>query len=284
MQTSRAKTIVPNYTIQLTKPEHIVYGNGESRLNWKSKTSDHVVTWGCNAIYRDQTVDNLVVIDAGIQSEVVGSGYTKENKCWFAEWNPIPSEAFSVESGDVFGFKQEDLHIVGEDGGQVVIQGVDTSDERVKELQMQFPNLDKNDLELKLKKDYGMYVIYTGEHDKITPITDPVDWSAGTTAVHLACQQGAEIVYLIGFDLSSYASRINNVYKGSPHYLPPEAKGFNPVNWKNQLYLLFKEYEDVQFKWAYDGKILKQSDFKGVSGLLDLPNVETITYDNIRLT
>jgi len=47
---------------------HLVYGNGESRP--RELPSGKYVSWGCNAIHRDLTVDNLVVIDYPIQQEV----------------------------------------------------------------------------------------------------------------------------------------------------------------------------------------------------------------------
>ena len=39
----------------------------------------------------------------------------------------------------------------------------------------------------------------------------PREWSSGTTAIHLACQQGATEIYLMGFDLSE--NPLNNVYE-----------------------------------------------------------------------
>jgi len=277
---------VVQYKIQTSKPEHVVFGNGESRKNWTLKPLANATTWGCNAMYRDFAPDNLIAIDVGIQNEIVASGYTRRHQCWFAEWEPIPTDAFAIESIIAStGFAESQICCAGDpDSNKVVINGVDTSDERVQELKLMFPHLDAEDLEAKLKSDYGMYVTYVSPEDKIRPISDPEGWSAGTTAMHLACQDGAEVVYMIGFDLSSYSSRINNIYKGTPHYLPPEAKGFNPINWKNQLYLLFKEFEDVQFKWAYDSNFLKQNDFESAKGLIELPNVETIAHENIRLT
>ena len=51
----------------------LVIGNGESRSWYKPKVLNDVVTWGCNAIYRDGDVDNLVAIDYGIQQEIYDS-------------------------------------------------------------------------------------------------------------------------------------------------------------------------------------------------------------------
>ena len=42
-----------------------VYGNGKSRKGWDiSRKIEGVTTWGCNAIYRDGVVDNLVCVDS----------------------------------------------------------------------------------------------------------------------------------------------------------------------------------------------------------------------------
>ena len=62
----------------------IVYGNGKSRQKWNvNEKLDDVVTWGCNRIFNDAKVDNLVAMDCHIQHMVYASGYAKENKCWF---------------------------------------------------------------------------------------------------------------------------------------------------------------------------------------------------------
>ena len=83
----------------------LVIGNGESR-SWFNpskniinhgrentpqdyKTRD-VITWGCNAIYRDGIVDNLVSVDYAMQQEIVKSGYPLKNKCWFTNWSTVP--------------------------------------------------------------------------------------------------------------------------------------------------------------------------------------------------
>ena len=79
-----------------------VIGNGESRSWFKPNQtmSNDVMTWGCNAIYRDGAVHNLVAVDYGMQQEIYDSGYCLDNpeygdikNCHFANWSVVPSEA-----------------------------------------------------------------------------------------------------------------------------------------------------------------------------------------------
>jgi len=106
------------------------------------------------------------------------------------------------------------------------------------------------DLQLKMNKDVGVWITYVNEDNKIKNIEFPIGWSAGSTAIHLACQQEAKEVYMVGFDLSSPDKLINNIYKGTDYYFPEDAKGFTPVSWMNQLKTVFKEFPDTQFYWV----------------------------------
>ena len=77
--------------------KHIVYGNGESRPKDKIIGGEWTTTWGCNAIYRDIAVDNLVSVDYPMQQEIYESGYAMNNKCWFSDWELLPAE-FNVSA------------------------------------------------------------------------------------------------------------------------------------------------------------------------------------------
>ena len=77
----------------------LVIGNGESRSWFKpchlTIMDNEVVTWGCNAIYRDgkDCVDNLVSMDYGMQQEIYESGWFQgKSKVYFSNWSPVPSE------------------------------------------------------------------------------------------------------------------------------------------------------------------------------------------------
>ena len=235
--------------------KHLVLGNGESRA-WfnpseKKIVTNDVITWGCNAIYRDGDVNNLVAIDHGIQQEIHDSGYHKWNQCWFADWNILPA---SVVDGLLItaDFAEDFVHKSKKVTDQCVIAGADPKlrAEKIKSATEQFPNLDMKDLQIKMGKDVGVWITYVNEDDNIKNIDFPKKWSAGNTAIHLACQQGAKEVYLLGFDLSSPNKLINNIYKGTEYYFPEDARGFTPVSWMNQMGTVFNEFPDTKFYWV----------------------------------
>ncbi len=263
--------------------KHYVYGNGESRKGFGAERYDGV-SWGCNAIYRNYQVDNLVVMDYGLQGEVYESGIQKMYRCYFADWNVIPSDPMLLETLSK-NFKKDQIFTYGVDKGKCVVNGSDPKvvEKKLEEIKKLNPNIDIEDLRIKFTKELGLHIIYVDDiGDLITPITDPKEWSAGTTAIHLACQDdGCTEVYMFGFDISSYDGSINNIYKGSKHYLPGNAKGVNPSNWRQQLYMTFREFSKIKFNWV--GKDENSFTFIEKSKIMDCPNVKLITYDNIRL-
>ena len=230
----------------------IVIGNGESR-KWFSEKQHKVgaITWGCNAIYRDVMVDNLVAVDYGMQQEIYDSMYYKDIQCWFANWTHLPAEAaeFTFMGFDI---PEAFIHKSSQRTDYCVISGKDpaTLYEKIEAAIMMNPKLDMKDLRMKMEKDVGVWITYVNENDPINTIDFPIGWSAGNTALHLACQQGATEVYIMGFDLSSYDEPLNNLYKGTDNYLPSDAKGFNSTNWMNQMQTVFREFKDITFSWV----------------------------------
>jgi len=232
----------------------VVLGNGESR-KWLGEKHHHLldaVTWGCNAIYRDTDlvwVDNLVAVDYGMQQEIYDSDY--DGVFYFANWSVLPA---SVADMMFMGYDIPDefIHISKNKTDYCVVSGKDPASLHMKvdaAIQMN-PHLDMKDLRMKMEKDVGIWITYVYEDDNINNIDYPRGWSAGNTAMHLACQSGATEIYILGFDLSSYDEPLNNLYKGTDNYLPSDAKGFNSLNWQNQMQTVFREFKDVEFYWV----------------------------------
>ena len=168
----------------------IVYGNGKSRLKWNvNEIFDNVVTWGCNRIFNDVKVDNLVSVDYHVQHLIYESGYAHENKCWFADWNILPS---NVPYMDITFGKEINLIYLSQKMIEVNRQNVVVNGKFTK------PN-------------EGLYITWVDDDDMVEAIDYPREWSSGTTAIHLACQQGATEIYMLGFDISDDPK--DNVYE-----------------------------------------------------------------------
>ena len=231
----------------------LVIGNGESRQwfnpRWHRILDDKVITWGCNAIYRDGHVHNLVAVDYGMQQEIYDSGYCLDQpefgdikNIHFSNWSVVPAEVADMMFMG-YGIPEEFIHRSKNRTDQCVISGKDpvTLGEKIETAIKMNPNLDMNDLRLKMEKDAGVWITYVEPNDDVVPIDYPVGWSAGNTALHLA-SKNAEEIYVLGFDLSSYDQPLNNMYKGTNNYLPADAKGFSPLNWYNQMKAVFREF------------------------------------------
>jgi len=230
----------------------VVIGNGESRKWFSDKQYEvDAVTWGCNAIYRDMVTDNLVAVDYGMQQEIHERCDYRDINCHFANWTHLPSEAAEFMFMG-FDIPEAFIHKSSPVTDHCVISGKDpaTLHEKIETAIKMNPDLDMKDLRMKMEKDVGVWITYVDENDHINNIDFPIGWSAGNTALHLACQQGTKEIYVLGFDLSSYDEPLNNIYKGTDNYLPSDAKGFNSTNWMNQMQTVFREFKDVQFSWV----------------------------------
>ena len=233
----------------------LVIGNGESR-KWSTPChqtimAENVITWGCNAIHREGTVDNLVSVDYGMQQEIYDSDYHLNNKCWFTNWSILPSEVADMMFMG-YDIPEGFVHKNSKRTGHCVISGKDptTLSENIQSAIDANPTLDIEDLKLKLSKDVGVWITYVEENNSIINVDFPIGWSTGNTALHLACQQSPERVYMMGFDLSAYSEDLNNIYKGTNNYLPSDAKGFNSSNWLNQMKMVLQEFKDIDFYWV----------------------------------
>jgi len=227
--------------------KHIVYGNGESRPK-EPIVEGNFITWGCNAIYRDFVVDNLVSVDYNMQQEIYESEYVFKNKCWFSDWEVLPA-----------GFNP-DMVLMNNDAPRhetprlgrrsCVVQGKDAEmvQKKIEEILIYNPQLDPKDFRQKAMFNTGVYITWVDEYnDKVINIDYPKGWSAGNTALYLACKFGAEEVYMVGFDGSNYAEPINNIYKGSKNYLPESSRGYNTINWDNQFKMIQRDFPKVNF-------------------------------------
>ena len=229
----------------------LVYGNGKSRLKWdlNQELQDNITTWGCNRIYNDVKVDNLVALDHWVQHAIYTSGYAKDNKCWFSNFDRLPSYLH-----DTIKSQYGHMTIVENDRENREYCTISGSHDD--------PNFK------------GLYITWLDKDDMVVDIDFPKQWSSGTTAIHLACQKGATEIYLMGFDLSE--NPLNNVYevfqdgqkmKSDPH------RFCHRSDWANEMKTVIQEFPNTKFIWIEPHEL---------SMKFDMNNLTYDTYENIR--
>lgn len=83
-------------------------------------------------------------------------------------------------------------------------------------------------------------------------------WSSGPSAVALATSLYDDNdlpcrVFLIGFDMFGLNDKVNNMYKGTPHYVPDHKPATFYGNWGRQLTTVFQTRTDITFiKLGYE--------------------------------
>ena len=247
----------------------LVIGNGKSRAWFRSPrwvAADDVVTWGCNAIYREGPVDNLVAMDNAMKFEIHASGYPKKHQCWFSSWNVIDSTVWSIIKHDC-GVPEYFIHENEDETPLCVINEYksNTLQDLVNETLKQNPHYSMDDVKKELiskdwrYKDAGYWISYISGRDKIASIEEQYQ-SAGCAALALACddrhlpdgtfQEGAKEVYMIGFDMEDSDS----LYRGTASYVSENADIDNEQNillgWATCLDSIFDKYKDVSFYWV----------------------------------
>lgn len=72
-------------------------------------------------------------------------------------------------------------------------------------------------------------------------------WNSGPYAVLIAALKGSEQIELLGFDLWSKTSFVNNIYKGTPNYAGAHDRRVTPDFWIFQLKNIFNFFKNIQF-------------------------------------
>jgi len=234
-----------------------VIGNGESRSGIDLNKLDGKV-YGCNAIYRDYTVDVLISVDPGIIHEIYHLGYAFKNDCYFRSWTPVPEWQYDTmlismqtETSQNAPIKQNDKG----DSDHFVIHASDVN--KVKAVD------NKNDIER--WKGFGTKLICVSwvKEDRVTSLNDffgeDPGWSAGAIALAIGVKnEKPDNVYMIGMDFYSKTDKMNNIYKDTDHYLSSKDPAVKPENWIGQFSKVFNYHPNVNFKWLTDGEILPE--------------------------
>jgi len=232
-------------------------GNGESRKGFDlNLLKPFGKIYGCNAIYREYTPDVLVSVDHGIMHEIYHSGYCYKNETWFRDWTRCPD--FMYESLVYAGLSKVDIdelkkwHVKNEntktDEKEFVMHGANLSG-IVKIL-----HRDKNKIEEKNINSNQLAISWVKDNDKAKNINDimpnNVDfgWAAGPTSGYISVvKESPTEVFLIGHDLNSTNNFVNNLYKGSKHYVISEHGSTPSINWIVQWKALFEKHQNITF-------------------------------------
>ncbi len=230
-------------------------GNGESRLGFdleRLRPLGKII--GCNALYRDFMPDVIVGVDHGIMHEIYHKGIANKIPAYFRDWTKVPEHMFKfVALGNV---SDKDVELVRQ-------EGVMSENEKgqAKEFVFHGSRLEGVVHIIKKNKEVIEKNISTGQikiswihpkNDKSNNITDilgkDLGWAAGPMSGLVACEvYKATEVFMIGHDLRSTKPTINNIYKGTKHYVAEENGPTPHTNWVNQWLSLMKRYPKTTF-------------------------------------
>ena len=233
-------------------------GNGESRKGFDLETlRPHGKIYGCNAIYRDFMPDVLTAVDHGIMHEIYHAGVAQKIPCYFRDWTKVPRMTYeSMLMGGITNLEEAkdalDKVLISNhigDSKEYVMHGSKLSG--VIDLIKREPDKFKKDIMYLEKKEINhatIKVSWIKEPDYSVSLTDimtekdkPRDhgWACGASAGYVAIhREQPDEVYLIGHDLHSATDKVNNLYKGTKHYVAPENGPTPGINWINQWYTL----------------------------------------------
>ena len=231
-------------------------GNGESRKDFDLNTlKSHGKIYGCNALYREFTPDVLISVDHGIMHEIYHSGYCYNNETWFRDWTRCPD--FMYESLVYAGLSKIDIDEINK--WHVKNENTRTNE---KEFVMHGANLsglvtilnkDKSKFQKNINSNQ-LVISWVRDNDKARNINDimpnniDLGWAAGPTSGYIAVKnEKPKEVYLIGHDLVSNNNLVNNLYKGTKHYVIPEHQETPAINWIVQWKDLFVTNPNITF-------------------------------------
>jgi hypothetical protein len=248
----------------------LIYGNGKSRLDFKSRKFKNIITWGCNRVYRENIhIDNLVAVDYIRQYEIIKDNYT-DSTLWFSDWHELPKEFIDKPAwGSRYiellklGFHKDQIFENSKAGKtRCIVRGKNPFSAIQKFYNMDKPK-DEGEIEAlkhKCMRNTGLYITWINGKEKINDIDDFEGNSAGSTAMYLACKQGAKEIYLLGFDLSTTGKPLSNV-----HVLPGYSKGFDSEVWERQMKTVIRQFKKVKFYWVSPQEHTER--FRGIKNL-----------------
>lgn len=94
--------------------------------------------------------------------------------------------------------------------------------------------------------DYRVDVVPDLPYKGTVRADEPFHWGSGPYAVLLAATL-TDVIKLVGFDLWSKDSLVNNVYKGTKNYVKADYRAVDPSYWIHQISKVFVCFPDKYF-------------------------------------
>ena len=243
-------------------------GNGESRKDYNLQNlRQYGKIYGCNALYRDFMPDVLTAVDHGIMHEIYHAGVAQKIPCYFRDWTKVPAMTYEpMLMGGITNLEEakdalDKVLITNErgDSKEYVMHG--SKLQGVIDLIKREPDNFNTDIIKLQKKEINhatIKVSWIKEPDYSTSLTDiqkrpdkkhgDHGWACGASSGYVAIhREQPKEIYLIGHDINSTNNNVNNLYKGTKHYVSPENGPTPGVNWINQWYTLADWYPDIKF-------------------------------------
>ena len=275
-------------------------GNGESRQGFDlDKLKPFGKIYGCNAIYRDYMPDVLTAVDHGIMHEIYHAGVAQKIPCYFRDWTKVPAMTYEpMLMGGISNLEEAkdalDKALISNDRGdskEYVMHG--SNIQGIVNMIKREPDKFKKDILLLEKKEINhatIKVSWIKEPDYSHSLSDVMKkrdhgWACGASAGYVAIhREQPDEVYLIGHDLHSATDKVNNLYKGTKHYVAPENGPTPAINWINQWYTLADWNPDIKFikvNRFNDGRDLINGPIKEWSERKNITYTDYSTLDNL---
>lgn len=121
---------------------------------------------------------------------------------------------------------------------------------------------------------------YTRELQGINLFNPNLGWSSGPTALNFASHNGAETIYILGFDYVGIGKQnelVNNVYAGTDNYKKVNDRATYYGNWQRQTSMVIKRNPRRRYI-----RVVETEDYFVPDSLVGLENLQHITVDKFK--
>jgi hypothetical protein len=146
---------------------------------------------------------------------------------------------------------------------------------------------DKTKYKERINKSYA-YISWIREDDNSSCITDvnknerDRGWACGAMSGYIAVMNEKPTdVYLIGQDLYSHTTKVNNLYKGTKNYVTSDHHPTPASNWIDQWSNLFREFPNINFYKVNRYNDARDDVNREIPEWKDINNIKYIDYSTL---